>query len=65
MARIATSEIERIKSDVSLVRLIEGACYTLKPQGRDLGTVTVSQLEVKRRGLECSAFSFRSMPNRS
>ena len=37
MARIADAELERLKSQVSLVRLIEGAGYTLKPQGKDLG----------------------------
>jgi DNA primase len=37
MARIADAEIDRLKSDISLVRLIEGAGYTLKPQGKDLG----------------------------
>ncbi len=36
MARIPESEVERLKSDVSLVRLIEGAGHVLKPQGRDL-----------------------------
>jgi DNA primase len=36
MARIPESEVERIKSEVSLVRLIEGAGHTLKPQGKDL-----------------------------
>jgi post-segregation antitoxin (ccd killing protein) len=36
MARIADTEIARLKSDVSLVRLIEGAGHTLKPQGKDL-----------------------------
>jgi hypothetical protein len=36
MARIPESEVERLKSEVSLVRLIEGAGHTLKPQGKDL-----------------------------
>ena len=36
MARIADAELERLKSEVSLVRLIEGAGYTLTKQGRDL-----------------------------
>ena len=36
MARIADQEIDRLKSEVSLVRLIEGAGYALKPQGKDL-----------------------------
>jgi len=37
MARIADVEVQRIKREVSLVRLIEGAGYTLKAQGKDLG----------------------------
>lgn len=36
MARIADAELERLKSEVSLVRLIESAGYTLVKQGRDL-----------------------------
>lgn len=36
MARIPESEVERIKSEVSLVRLIEGAGHVLKSQGKDL-----------------------------
>jgi DNA primase catalytic core len=36
MARIADAELDRLKSEVSLVRLIESAGYTLVKQGRDL-----------------------------
>ena len=36
MARIPESELDRLKAEVSLVQLIEGAGYTLKPQGKDL-----------------------------
>ena len=36
MARIPDDQIERLKAEVSLVRLIEGAGHTLKPQGKDL-----------------------------
>jgi len=36
MARIAESELERLKAEVSLVRLIEAAGHTLKRQGKDL-----------------------------
>jgi len=36
MARIAQTEIERLKADVSLVRLIEGCGVVLKRQGKDL-----------------------------
>ena len=38
MARIADAELERLKSEVSLVRLIEGAGYTLVKQGKDIAT---------------------------
>ena len=37
MARIADAELERLKSEVSLVRLIEAAGCRFKPQGKDLG----------------------------
>jgi DNA primase len=36
MARIPDAEIERLKSSVSLVRLIEGAGHTLVRQGKDM-----------------------------
>jgi DNA primase catalytic core len=36
MARIADQEINRLKQDVSLVRVIESAGYTLVKQGKDL-----------------------------
>ena len=36
MVRIAESEIDRLKAEVSLVRLIEGAGYTLTAQGKDV-----------------------------
>jgi DNA primase catalytic core len=36
MARIADAELDRVKSEVSLVRLIEAAGYTLGKQGKDL-----------------------------
>ena len=36
MPRIPDGELDRLKAEVSLVRLIEGAGYTLKPQGKDL-----------------------------
>jgi DNA primase len=35
MARIPTAEIERLKLDVSLVRLVEAAGIALKPHGKD------------------------------
>jgi len=36
VARIPEDQIERLKAEVSLVRLIEGAGHRLKPQGKDL-----------------------------
>ncbi len=36
MARIADQELDRLKSEVSLARLIEAAGYTLVKQGKDL-----------------------------
>ncbi|MFO0041565.1 MAG: CHC2 zinc finger domain-containing protein, partial [Pseudomonadota bacterium] len=36
MARIPDDQIERLKAEVSLVRLIEAAGHRLKPQGKDL-----------------------------
>jgi hypothetical protein len=36
MARIPESVLERLKVEVSLVRLIEGAGHVLKAQGKDL-----------------------------
>lgn len=36
MARIPVSEIERLKLDVSMVRLVEAAGILLKPHGKDL-----------------------------
>ncbi|MFT3792945.1 MAG: CHC2 zinc finger domain-containing protein [Rudaea sp.] len=38
MARIPEQDVERIKAEVSLVRLIEGAGYVLSKQGKDLAT---------------------------
>ena len=35
MARIASSELERIKQDISLVRLVEMEGFKLRRQGRD------------------------------
>ncbi len=37
MARIPDSELERLKTEVSLLRLIEDTGYVLKPQGKDFG----------------------------
>ncbi|TWB09208.1 CHC2-type zinc finger protein [Nitrospirillum amazonense] len=36
MARIAEAELERLKREVSLVRLVEAAGVTLRRQGKDL-----------------------------
>ncbi|MGH2447529.1 MAG: CHC2 zinc finger domain-containing protein, partial [Chloroflexota bacterium] len=36
MARIADTELERLKREVSLVRLIEGQGHRLVSQGKDL-----------------------------
>jgi hypothetical protein len=36
MARIPDEELERLKREVSLVRLIEGQGHTLNSQGKDL-----------------------------
>src|SRR5690349_18889243 len=36
MARIPDAELERLKSEVSLVRLLEGQGYQLISQGKDL-----------------------------
>jgi len=35
MARIPTAELERLKQEVSLVRLVEGQGIELKPHGAD------------------------------
>jgi DNA primase len=35
MAEIAENEIKRLKSEVSLSRLVEGQGYTLQKQGKD------------------------------
>ena len=36
MARISAEELERLKADISVERLVEGAGIELKPAGRDL-----------------------------